>query len=428
MPSDVTVAGADEFALGRERLVQDDPSGALVHFRRALREERDTELVRLGLALCLALCGNDNELRAMIATDGPTPAGRLAFLQTVLLELVGRKAWDCLRRLPAAFTGDPHLRAVSTYYAGCAEIARRRHDAAWPHFEEFKAIVLPRHRDFPVASNKEFNLVFRQACLIEPPAQVREIAVGTETTSALPPSAVTWVGDWRQGTAGPVFLCCCDGQYFRRFAAELCQSLADFRPGATIHFHIAAPEQADLDLAQSLAARHGGLAFNLTLETAPLFRHPVYYTCNRFLVAPLLLERYGRPLSILDADSVLLDDLGAILAAVERLDFACFNTGRIEPASVFQATLLYFAATPGARRLLDVVGKLVLQKLAMPPVLSWMLDQAALYSALRYAEIYEPEIAVGDLTLATGREMRSFIGACGTTAEKGELMNRPQTS
>ncbi|HTZ77691.1 MAG TPA: hypothetical protein VMC10_07280 [Stellaceae bacterium] len=424
MPSDGTVTDATaEFALGRERLADGDPAGALAHFRQALLQGHETVSAGLGLALCLALCGHDDELRALIAAGGSAPEARLAFLQAVLLELVGRKAWDCLCRLPAVFAGDPHLRAVSVYYAGCAEIARRRHDAAWPHFEEFKGIVLPRHREFPLTSSKEFNLVFRQACLIEPPARVREIAA-SRVMSGLPPGAVTWVGDGHPGATGPVFLCCCDSRYFRRFAAELCRSLAAFRPGATVHFHIAAPEQGDLDFAQWLAARHGELALNLTLETAPLFRHPVYYTCNRFLVAPQLLQRYGRPLAILDADSVLLDDLGPILAASKDLDFACFDTGRIEPASVFQATILCFATSAGARRLLEILGRLVLEKLAMPPVLSWMLDQAALYSALRYAEIYEPEIAIGDLTRATGREMRSFIGAVGTMAEKGELMNR----
>jgi hypothetical protein len=414
-----------EVSLGKERLAQNDPHGAIAHFARALHGDRDSSLAKCGLAISYALCGRLPDLVKLVTAHDATPVGQLAFLHVVLIELVGRKAWDTVTGIAAAFAAVAHLRAIAIYYAGCAAIARHDHDAAWACFEEFKAIVLPRHREFPLVSSGDFNLVFRQACLIEPPDRVDEIATALRSATA---PAVSLVGEWRTGSEGPVFLCCCDGRYFRRFAAELCQSLATVRPGATMHFHIAAPEDADLELARSLAARHVTLTLNITLETTPLFPHPVYYTCNRFLVAPMLLQRYGQPLLVLDADSVVLDDLHMIDGAVREMDFACFNTGRIEPASVFQATIMYFAASPGAMRLLDILGRLVLAKLAMPPALSWMLDQAALYSAIRYVEKHAPEITIGDLTAATGREMRSFIGAVGTMAEKGELMNRRAAS
>lgn len=412
-----------DIARAIERLIAGDPAGAIADFMRA--RAGGAPLAARGLAVCLALCGRTTELIELVAAPDAAVLGRLAFLQTVLLELVGRKAWDAVAAIAAAFAGTPQLRAVAIYYVGCAKLAQRDFDGAWACFEEFKAIVVPRHRELPLTTSQDFNLIFRQACLIEPPASVAAIAANAPTP---PVPAMMPVGEWRMGTTGPVFLCCCDSRYFQRFAAGLFRSLAAQRPDAVMHFHIAAPQDDDLALARALAREHPALALNLTLEQPPLFAQPVYYTCNRFLVVPALLRRYGRPVVTLDADSVLLDPLDTVIDAARGYDFACFETGRIEPASVFQATIMSFAASDGALRLLDLLGRLVLAKLSWPPVLSWMLDQAALYSAIRFVEKTAPAIAIGDLAALTGKTMRDFIGAVGTMDEKQALMNRQRTS
>ncbi|HTZ76300.1 MAG TPA: hypothetical protein VMC10_00250 [Stellaceae bacterium] len=360
----------------------------------------------------------------MVAGYDPAPARRLLFVHSMLLELVDAKAWKPISTIAAACIADPYLHSIAAYYVGCGKLVAGDYDGAFACFQEFKSVVLSRHREFPIATDEDFNLVVRQALLIEPPEHVRELMAAQAGASPTAP-AVTAAGDWRDSAAeGPVFLCCCDSRYFRRFAPELSRSLAAVRPDATLHFHLAGPQDADLALARSLAAQHPTVTFNTTLEMTPLFTQPVYYTCNRFLVAPLLLQRYRRPLLMLDADSLLLDDLGAIIEAARDFDFACFNSGRVEPASVFQAGVMYFAASPGALKLLEILGRLVLAKLALPPMLSWMLDQAALYSAIRYAEKYAPEIAIGDLAAATGRKLTDFLGALGTREEKLELMHR----
>ncbi|HEY3919432.1 MAG TPA: hypothetical protein VGL83_16710 [Stellaceae bacterium] len=414
---------ADNPALvaGKEMLARGNPAGAIACFLRALATDRESA-AKVGLTLCYALCGRLAEMTDFVIACEALPAGRIALLQTVLLELVAGRAWETISRIAEAFAGDAHLRALAIYYVGVAKLARHDDDAAWPCFQEFKAIVIPRHREFPLVADEHFNLIFRQACMVEPPDSVAEILAATKAPAT---PTVELVGEWRESGAAPVFLCCCDRRYFRRFGAELCQSLADHRPNAVLHFHIAGPQEADLEFARRLALRCPLSVLNVTVERTPLFSHPVYYACNRFLVLPQLLERYRRPIMSLDADSILLGGLHEIVEAAQGFDFACFNTGRNEPSSVFQATILYFAATPGARRLLDILGCLVLAKLGMPPVLSWMLDQGALYSAIHYAKKYAPEIAVIDLAAATGRDMRSFIGGLGTADEKRNIMNAP---
>lgn len=416
------IASADAaLGAGKDMLARGDADGAIPYFREALATERAPS-AKIGLAMCFALSKRLPELADFVTASDPSPAGRIALLQTVLLEFVAGQAWEAITTIAVVFAKAPHLRAVAIYYVGVAKLAQNDPDAAWPCFQEFKAIVVPRHREFPLVADKAFNLIFRQACLIEPPESVAAI-VGASPTALSP--TVEFVGEWQDNGAEPVFLCCCDRRYFRRFAAELCQSLAAHRPEAVLHFHISAPQEADLAWARELAAQHPPLSLNVTVERTPLFAHPVYYACNRFLVLPPLLERYGRAMVTLDADSVLLDDLHEIVDAARDADFGCFNTGRNEPSSVFQATIMYFAPTSGARHFLDILGRLVLAKLAMPPVLAWMLDQAALYSAVHYAKKYAPEIAVVDLTAATGRAMRSFIGGLGTETEKRDIMNAP---
>ena len=72
---------------------------------------------------------------------------------------------------------------------------------------------------------------------------------------------------------------------------------------------------------------------------------------------------------------------------------------------------------------LEPPAALILQKLDMPPTLSWMLDQAALYSVARYAERFVPPNRNRRLRAAlTGRSLRSFIGGRGNEDEEWQMM------
>ena len=55
------------------------------------------------------------------------------------------------------------------------------------------------------------------------------------------------------------------------------------------------------------------------------------------------MDWYRKPVLIVDADSIILGDLREIADAALRFDFPRFETGRTEPASVFQATITHFA-------------------------------------------------------------------------------------
>lgn len=410
----------DERLLGLHCLDAGDAPAAVRHLWAALESgAADPDLAHyLGLSLCLS--GDDSGFLRVVAACQGNPDAQLDFYHTILLDLMNRGAWDALLRHAVNTPSGTRLNAVATYYAGCAELARGRHERAFRCFSAFRQIVLAQPKSFPLVTNAKFNLIFRQACLLEPPETVAEIATLPPANFGAKQPRLERHGR-RTSAAGPLFLCCCDVAYFKRFARELCASLERWRPDALLHFHVVNLDETSFGAAAELADSHG-LAVNFSFEPAPPWSHNVYYACNRFLVAPAIMEWYRRPALIVDADSLILGDLREITDAAPRFDFACFETGRTEPASVFQATITYFANNARGLHFLDLLGRLICRKLDMLPALSWMLDQAALYSVVRYAERFAPDIAIGDFAKITGRGLRSFIGGRGSEDEKWQMM------
>lgn len=417
-PAEAPVSAVNgEAALGDACAARGDWAGAAHHFRAAfVAAPGFFAATRLAMALCMS--GNDFGLLALVNSLAD-PEARIGLWHGVLRELMTRREWDVLARLRESIRRDETLTALVAYYAGCGALACGRHDVAMSLFDQFRTAVLANPSAFPRTSS--FNLIFRQAWLPEPPAAVAELA-------ALPASQfdafrprIEWLDEPGPQPPALLLLCGCDAAYFRHFAPELRASLARWRPDLPLHFHIVAPDAEALALMAALA-KQGPPAVRFSVEREPRWRHHVYYACDRFLAAPALMDRYDCPVAIIDVDSVLLGDLRAITDAVADYDFACFETGRTEPASVFQATFTYFSNAPGGRRFLELLARLILLKLDQPPDLTWMLDQAALYSAVRYGERYAPEIRVGDLAAITGRGLRDHIAARGTTLEKARLI------
>ncbi len=400
---------------GLAQLAAGDLAAARAAFAAAASAQPEAPQPRFYLALSHALAGDVAGLLAAMAAQGDAADAQLEFFHVVLLGAFQRKAWPALLRIAAATPPGSRQHAVALYYGGCAELAQNRYDAAFDYFRRFRDIVLPHHREFPLLTSEHMNLVFRQGCLIEAPEMVAALLRQTPPASA---PAIERIGEWQPAPQGPVLLACADAAYFQRFAPELLRSAAARRPDLTLHLHVIGDEPDSVAAARD--AGHPRL--NLSVERAPPNRHRVYYACNRFLVAPAVMAFHGRTVLALDIDSVLLGDLQPILDAAEGLDVACFTSGRREPASVYQAAALHVDESAGGRRFLDLCGRLVQMKLAMPPELSWMLDQAALFSAIHYARKHAPEIKIGDLTALTGAPLAAFIATAGSMDEKWRLM------
>jgi hypothetical protein len=173
------------------------------------------------------------------------------------------------------------------------------------------------------------------------------------------------------------------------------------------------PDGATRELFARLAGEAPGLALNLSSEAASPFRSGAYYASARFLLGPALLDRYRRPLVLLDADVEFLKPLDALVDAVGALDFACFRHGGAGPCSRYPAVLSVTAPSHSGRRLLEQVRRFVLAKLEIKWPFNWMLDQAALASVIRWAGKTEPGMAVGLLNDLVGTHFQPWLRSVG---------------
>ncbi len=157
-----------------------------------------------------------------------------------------------------------------------------------------------------------------------------------------------------------------------------------FRPNDILHFHIINFDRKCASVIYNIRSTYVELKVNISSELHETWHNPVYYACNRFLIVSKLLNFYSiNHIYTIDADSRLLHDLSNSIPTSENYDFCCFTTGRCEPASVFQATLMMFSKTTLTERFLNILRIFLFAKLNRPKVFTWMLDQAALYSVKR---------------------------------------------
>ena len=192
--------------------------------------------------------------------------------------------------------------------------------------------------------------------------------------------------DRRAAGDGAVYLACADGRYIERFADRF--AAAFDRPGVSLHLHVVnATPAADALLAGLPGGLHH-LSLGVSRSQDRHYASATAYACARFYVMPILLDLYGRMLVALDIDVVPLPPalrLGAGDPAPD-FDFGCFETGRDEPASVYQASVMAWTPTDSCRRFLGALQGFCTPKLDMPVRLNWQLDQAALISVLNWQD------------------------------------------
>jgi hypothetical protein len=352
---------------------------------------------------------------------GPKFGGSLVFFHNVAKDLVLGKEWEAIERLAAEVPEQRLEQAIALYYAGCALIAAGDRKGALALFQRFKSAVLRRHKEYPLASDQNFNLIFRQGSLVETPEFTRLLV--QKPIAKAPPSPVFVETPSAEG-APFVLAICLDARYFTRFAPEVCRGYEALRTREPLHFHVIQADDASLALFTELKARHPALKLGLSREPAGPWSHPVYYSCVRFLVMEELIACYDRPMLAMDADIVPKLAPGTFVGTARDADFACFATGRIEPASAYQASVMYFSTSARAREFLSLLRRFVLAKMDLPPVLSWMLDQAAIYSVMAVLAEDSPDFTFRNLGEGLGQSIFDIQHELSTTEEKSRIMNR----
>ncbi len=373
---------------------------------------------RYGVALAEA--GGIEELLALTNRAAPKFGGGVCFVQNIALQLIADGQWEAIRTLSTSIPRHRAESAIGVYYRGCEKVAAGDHEAALEIFEEFKRLVVPNHLSYPIKTNKNFNVIFRQGTLVEDLEKTEQVLA--QPLAKAPPE-ITVAEHAAATKATFVIAVSVDARYFRRFAPALCQGYADMGLKQPLHFHVVAPEPDCFELFKELKSSHGGLALGLSFEPPGPWRHPVYYTCARFFAVESLLPRYGLTILALDSDILPGVAPSVFVEKAGDADFACFDTGRNEPASVYQASVMYFPDRPETVDFISMLQQFVASKLDRPPFLTWMLDQAAMYSVLALLAKTRPSFRFTDLGNAMGQAYAEVTRQLSTEAEKNAIMN-----
>jgi hypothetical protein len=372
---------ADALTAAAARYRQGDPGACLELCVPLLTTEAAATAAELAI-LCVAELGRGELAPAILAVIEQRGLPMLVIARRACQNILKLRKTAALLTLAEQAPAGHALHVLALYHAACAVMVEGTRERALVMFERFRMIVRDYFPVVPFTMDDSFNVLFRQGTLVLPAASVaRRLA---EPAGAVVLSDFTL--DRRAAGDGAVYLACADGRYIERFADRF--AAAFDRPGVSLHLHVVnATPAADALLAGLPGGLHH-LSLGVSRSQDRHYASATAYACARFYVMPILLDLYGRMLVALDIDVVPLPPalrLGAGDPAPD-FDFGCFETGRDEPASVYQASVMAWTPTDSCRRFLGALQGFCTPKLDMPVRLNWQLDQAALISVLNWQD------------------------------------------
>jgi len=176
----------------------------------------------------------------------------------------------------------------------------------------------------------------------------------------------------------------CDSRYLSLFGPTMLRSLVEESGlDATIVLHVVNPDAGAEAVLESLLRTHGAGRFVILRETVDLQpfgpQAKTYYACSRFLMLPDLLERFGRPVLMLDIDLMAIRDLKPLLARTEGADLGLMTKAleKLDVWSLLYADVLLVRPTARARRFVGLARRYI-RHFLKPGTAIWFLDQAAL--------------------------------------------------
>ena len=413
--------------IGAEQLYEQ----AIGHFRAGATEETG----RAAEAFVSQASGLEAGwfLKALAAAAGAGPDGTWAALEgwrgeggnTPLLAaklgrfLLEEGRYDILLALFEGAPGGADHHFIWLYFAGCARMMEGDMDGAFAHFDAFRGAIggVVRGIGFgDFIEHHPLNLVLRQGRLT---AGTEEVARRIEAYRSAPPAGPEIEIAARVPDAdAPLFLTCCNGVYFSAMGRDFVDRLLRARADAAVHVHVAAPGTDTDGIVADLTGRHPGRV-GLSVTAKPPFPTATYFTCERFFVAERLLEARGRAIVSLDLDVTPSPSAPDFHALAESHDFCCYDTGRTEPASVCQASVLVWGT--GAGEFLRALQAYCWPGLTNPSSVTWMLDQAALFSVRHYFRRARPEIRFGEIGALSGRGLEESLETFVTEDHKFRL-------
>lgn len=386
---------------------------------RALEREPGVAMNWHLLGIAYAREGKVAELTTLCDRAAPLFGNRIRYFQNVAIDLAARREWRVFDGLAGALPADRLEGPIAQYYLACERIVAGDHGGALELLRVVKERLRARHADYPLKDDANMNILFRQATLPEALDETRRLLAQAGTVPPRPEIRRRAAA----ATPGVVVATSMDRRYFKRFGPPAFEGYAALGLQGPLHLHLIGPDRECLDLFETLCGKYPGLDVALSVEPDQPWHNPVYYTCARFAVAGALLDTYAAPLLFIDGDSVPTARPDAYLAGLGGAHFACIETDRDEPASVYQAGVMVFPDTAKTRALADMTARFALAKIATPPVLAWMLDQAALFSVLTLLLRTDPEFRFANLSATAPEVMKEPLRTLADPAEKSAIMN-----
>ncbi len=100
--------------------------------------------------------------------------------------------------------------------------------------------------------------------------------------------------------------------------------------------------------------------------------------------------------------------------------FACYRIPHTEPGPVYQACIMVFPNTDKTRDFARKLSRFILAKLDLPSMLSWVLDQAALFSVLAMLSETNPDFIFADIV---DGKVEKLLNDLAPDNEKNTIMN-----
>ncbi|MBC7905314.1 MAG: hypothetical protein H7Y60_01030 [Rhodospirillaceae bacterium] len=343
-----------------------------------------------GLVLALAMNRQLPLLRGLVDFWQKLGGERFTLVQDIFTILLTYGLHDSILELAATYPAQGTEEVLVVYAAACVHVLRDEEDAAFALLVRFKALVEQYREQLPIHPGDPFNVAYRQGTLVEDLPYVAALMAG-------PPPELPQVQLYRPlrfNDAQQVAVASCNGLYFDLFAEAYCHAIDATTQDALIHIHVMEPEAGTLSRIERLMDGMKNSVLNVSWETQQPNSSRSYFASNRFLIAPQLLDLYGRDLVISDIDIEFVTDLAELHAKLAGQDFACYAHPGFGPASRYPAGVTYLSHAHG-RDIADGIARFVCSKLHIPHPHNWMLDQAALISVQRWLRSTRPDVALG---------------------------------
>lgn len=187
-----------------------------------------------------------------------------------------------------------------------------------------------------------------------------------------------------------IHLLACDDQYFQKYGEIAINSSiahADI-DGLVIHLHVINPGNKTIQFISELQ-KTSTVKIDRTFEfTSSDLCDKAYYTCLRFLIAPVLLRKYKCGVLITEVDAAIIANWSKIMEMLQNKEVCLSNEqifSRPYPWAA-AAALLYFSPSEFAIRMADLIAKYIAVVFDFNAIErgNWVIDQVAIGQSIDF--------------------------------------------